>query len=180
MLIHPWDGAISETAWRDWLAEHDFGQLAPADFGVLSVLVCGDLFHDGVLSRLGALEPDMVLVPLARGFDADVADEAQWHDQEQAIYAGQMHRIGAAGLLANQLAARPARCFGGALAVAGRWHRAGCMAPARRGASAGRPAARTRLAATPAWKAAAMPHCGGCGPGIPDLACRLARPGGGS
>ena len=29
MLIHPWDGAISETEWRDWLAAgHDFGQLA--------------------------------------------------------------------------------------------------------------------------------------------------------
>jgi transcriptional regulator len=31
MLIHPWDGAISETEWRDWLAGHDFGQLAVND-----------------------------------------------------------------------------------------------------------------------------------------------------
>ena len=32
MLIHPWDGAISETEWRDWLAVgHDFGQLAVND-----------------------------------------------------------------------------------------------------------------------------------------------------
>jgi transcriptional regulator len=32
MLIHPWDGAISETEWRDWLAAgHDFGQLAVND-----------------------------------------------------------------------------------------------------------------------------------------------------
>ena len=22
MLIHPWDGAISETEWRNWLAGH--------------------------------------------------------------------------------------------------------------------------------------------------------------
>jgi hypothetical protein len=28
MLIHPWDGAISDAEWRDRLAGHDFGQLA--------------------------------------------------------------------------------------------------------------------------------------------------------
>jgi hypothetical protein len=33
MLIHPWDGAISDTEWRDWLAGHDFGQLAVSDPG---------------------------------------------------------------------------------------------------------------------------------------------------
>jgi hypothetical protein len=31
MLIHPWDAAISDTEWRDWLAGHDFGQLAVSD-----------------------------------------------------------------------------------------------------------------------------------------------------
>ncbi len=31
MLIHPWDGAINDTEWRDWLAGHDFGQLAVND-----------------------------------------------------------------------------------------------------------------------------------------------------
>ena len=33
MLIHPWDAAISDTEWRDWLAGHDFGQLAVSDPG---------------------------------------------------------------------------------------------------------------------------------------------------
>ncbi|KAA6216553.1 FMN-binding negative transcriptional regulator [Streptomyces filamentosus] len=28
MLIHPWDAAADETEWREWLARHDFGQLA--------------------------------------------------------------------------------------------------------------------------------------------------------
>ncbi len=28
MLIHPWDAALDEGEWRDWLACHDFGQLA--------------------------------------------------------------------------------------------------------------------------------------------------------
>ncbi|MEU9864666.1 FMN-binding negative transcriptional regulator [Streptomyces sp. NPDC047971] len=28
MLIHPWDAAHEAGEWRDWLARHDFGQLA--------------------------------------------------------------------------------------------------------------------------------------------------------
>ncbi|MFI7009265.1 FMN-binding negative transcriptional regulator [Streptomyces sp. NPDC050145] len=28
MLIHPWDAARDEQEWQDWLAGHDFGQLA--------------------------------------------------------------------------------------------------------------------------------------------------------
>ncbi|MGQ4512741.1 FMN-binding negative transcriptional regulator [Streptomyces sp. DW26H14] len=28
MLIHPWDAPVEERIWREWLAEHDFGQLA--------------------------------------------------------------------------------------------------------------------------------------------------------
>ncbi|PWI45678.1 FMN-binding negative transcriptional regulator [Streptomyces sp. ICBB 8177] len=28
MLIHPWDAATEEGEWQDWLAAHDFGQLA--------------------------------------------------------------------------------------------------------------------------------------------------------
>ncbi|MCF3124287.1 FMN-binding negative transcriptional regulator [Streptomyces arenae] len=28
MLIHPWDAARADTEWQQWLAAHDFGQLA--------------------------------------------------------------------------------------------------------------------------------------------------------
>ncbi|MFE7547589.1 FMN-binding negative transcriptional regulator [Streptomyces gardneri] len=28
MLIHPWDAALDDDEWRDWLSRHDFGQLA--------------------------------------------------------------------------------------------------------------------------------------------------------
>ncbi|MEU4094661.1 FMN-binding negative transcriptional regulator [Streptomyces sp. NPDC026673] len=28
MLIHPWDAAHDDAEWQDWLAAHDFGQLA--------------------------------------------------------------------------------------------------------------------------------------------------------
>ena len=33
MLIQPGDAAISDTEWRNWLAGHDFGQLAVNDPG---------------------------------------------------------------------------------------------------------------------------------------------------
>ena len=33
MLIHPWDAASSDTEWHNWLAGHDFGQLAVSDPG---------------------------------------------------------------------------------------------------------------------------------------------------
>jgi predicted amidohydrolase len=92
----------------------------PADFGAISMLICGDLFNDAVLGQVGSLGLDVVIIPMARGFDADVADAAQWQDQEQALYADQIRRIGAAGLLVNQLGGPPGTvaCFGGALAVA--------------------------------------------------------------
>jgi predicted amidohydrolase len=82
-----------------------------ADFGVVSMLICGDLFNDGVLGQLSQLRPDVVVIPMARGFDADVADDAQWRDREQGIYASQIQRIGAGavGLLANQLGASRVR-----------------------------------------------------------------------
>jgi transcriptional regulator len=28
MLIHPWDASLDDTEWQQWLAVHDFGQLA--------------------------------------------------------------------------------------------------------------------------------------------------------
>ncbi|MFI2435141.1 FMN-binding negative transcriptional regulator [Streptomyces sp. NPDC018693] len=28
MLIHPWDAALDDTEWQQWLSRHDFGQLA--------------------------------------------------------------------------------------------------------------------------------------------------------
>lgn len=92
---------------------------AAADFGTVTMLICGDLFNPDVLRQCGAVRPDVVLAPIARGFDADVADDDQWHSQGQAIYARQMQKTGAVGLLVNQLGGKDTTAgFGGALAVA--------------------------------------------------------------
>jgi transcriptional regulator len=57
MLIHPWDGASSDTEWRDWLAGHDFGQLAVSDPGNGAPHVIPTHF---------AVDGDTLLIHLAR------------------------------------------------------------------------------------------------------------------
>ena len=42
MLIHPWDAASSDTEWHNWLAGHDFGQLAVSDPGNGAPHTCTD------------------------------------------------------------------------------------------------------------------------------------------
>lgn len=57
MLIHPWDAAISEAKWQDWLAGHDFGQLAVNDL---------DNGVPHVIPTHFAVDGDTLLVHLAR------------------------------------------------------------------------------------------------------------------
>ena len=57
MLIHPWDAAISDTEWRNWLAGHDFGVLAVGDPGNGAPHVIPTHF---------AVDGDTLLVHLAR------------------------------------------------------------------------------------------------------------------
>ena len=110
-----------------------------ADFGTVTLLICGDLFNEDVLRQCAAVRPDVVLVPIARGFDADVADDSQWQSQEQTIYGRQMQKTGAVGLLVNQL--------GGQDTTVGLRPSAGVRQPPRR-ATAIVPVARARWCRT--------------------------------
>lgn len=54
MLIHPWDAAIDEDEWRDWLAAHDFGQFAANGAGGGPPLVQPVHFaYDAAIGRYG-------------------------------------------------------------------------------------------------------------------------------
>ncbi|MET9023435.1 carbon-nitrogen hydrolase family protein [Actinopolymorpha sp. NPDC004070] len=93
--------------------------MASTDFGTCAFLVCGDLFDDGILQRLGHLQPDWLLFPFARSYDSEVADAEQWDREERLVYAGQAARAGVGALMVNHLAEPDlGGCFGGALAVA--------------------------------------------------------------
>jgi transcriptional regulator len=48
VLVHPWDAPIDESEWRQWLADHDFGQLiAPGRGRDLPVVVPTHYSFDG-------------------------------------------------------------------------------------------------------------------------------------
>jgi hypothetical protein len=86
-----------------WVAFGLFKRAGTA-FGTVTTLICGDLFNEDVLRQCAAVRPDVLLVPIARGFDTDLADDDQWRSQEQAIYAHQMQKTGAVGLLVSSAA----------------------------------------------------------------------------
>jgi N-carbamoylputrescine amidase len=87
--------------------------------GRASVLLCGDLFNDDGLNQIKRLQPDWLVVPMARGFDSEVFTKEQWHAQDRYHYIERAKEAGANLLLINQLASWNPSCsyFGGAMAV---------------------------------------------------------------
>lgn len=77
--------------------------LIQTSFGRTCMVLCGDLFDDVVMNRLADLRPDLLLVPFAREFDSDVADEEAWHATELGIYARRAALSGATTALVNQI-----------------------------------------------------------------------------
>ena len=89
------------------------------EFGRVGFLIGGDVFNDDAVARMWAQRPDLVLVPLARGRDADMADDDAWQRKAQPAYAERFKAMNAAGLVVNSLAAEggAAGCIGGAFAT---------------------------------------------------------------
>lgn len=93
--------------------------VADTPFGRCAFLLCGDLFNDEVLAMLKAAQPDLLLVPFARGFDTEVADAADWEQREQYRYADRVRQATVPALLVNTLASDPSTGagFGGAMLI---------------------------------------------------------------
>ncbi len=88
---------------------------AKTDIGQLAVLICGDLFHDEVISRLSAC--DLLLLPMARSFD-DSPDPARWEREERQAYLDAVRTAGRTSCLVNALDVVPeSPSFGGAMVV---------------------------------------------------------------
>ena len=85
--------------------------------GRFAFLLCGDITVDDLIDHVRALQPDWLLFPLARGFDADVRDERRWRSRRSATMRKRVARIGAPTLLVNYVSAVDG-CFGGAVAYA--------------------------------------------------------------
>jgi predicted amidohydrolase len=90
-----------------------------APIGTCAFLLCGDLFNATCQQRLARLQPDWLLFPMARGFDSEVADAAQWQAQDRYYYVQEAQKAKVNMLLVNQLADIEPRFhyFGGALVV---------------------------------------------------------------
>lgn len=112
--------------WHHWFARP--GDTLPYTQGVqlesvvtplgrCSILLCGDLFNDACQQRVTQLQPDWLIVPMARGFDSEVADSAEWYATARTPYLEAAQTMGVKLLLVNQLAALEpdAHYFGGAL-----------------------------------------------------------------
>jgi len=90
---------------------------AATPWGRVSILICGDLFSDSVVSQLPA-GLDYLLVPMSRAFDRVSPDRTRWEREERAAYIKAARRTGAATLIVNALeTGLPEPSFGGALVV---------------------------------------------------------------
>ena len=88
--------------------------------GTTAFLICGDLFDDNILSRLGRLKPDCLLFPFARCFPDGSADQHRWDAEELPEYIARVKMIGAPALMVNYLAGShlaDGNSFGGAFVV---------------------------------------------------------------
>lgn len=112
--------------WRTRRADPDIYRLGDGvtavetPFGRVAFLLCGDLFDDGIVDRLRALQPDLLLFPFARCFSDGAVDQRRWDEDELPDYLARVRRAGVRTLMANYIAdpELDGGSFGGALDVA--------------------------------------------------------------
>ncbi|MPY65909.1 carbon-nitrogen hydrolase family protein [Deinococcus sp. SDU3-2] len=95
---------------------------APTPFGRVAFLLCGDAFSPEAVALARAAQPDLLLLPFARGFDEDAPDAVAWQDEPQ-VYAEALAGAAPVTLAVNSLGAG---MVGGAFVlkrgrVAARW-----------------------------------------------------------
>ncbi|MGB9722806.1 MAG: carbon-nitrogen hydrolase family protein [Chloroflexia bacterium] len=90
-----------------------------SEFGRLGILICGDLFDEEVVARLG--RPRFLIVPMARSFDGRSPDRARWEQEERRVYLEAARRAGCLTLFINLLEdTADDASFGGALVASER------------------------------------------------------------
>jgi N-carbamoylputrescine amidase len=115
--IHPgWHGPEADPT----VYNHG-SQLNTVDtpLGRFAFLICGDLFDDGLVRRVGAHAPDWLLFPFARSFDDGSCSQERWEREEVPVYVERVRLAGVTTLMANYLGDRGLDddSFGGAMVV---------------------------------------------------------------
>lgn len=73
-------------------------------FGRLAILVCGDLFDDGICDQLARQRPDLLLFPFSRNFGDGSHDQQRWDREELPRYIERTRRLGCPSVWVNEFA----------------------------------------------------------------------------
>ncbi len=85
--------------------------------GRLGLLICGDLFNKEVAQELDP-SLNLLIVPMARGFDARSPDIGRWISEERQVYLEAVRAVSVTTLIVNSLEIDTATpSFGGAMIV---------------------------------------------------------------
>ncbi len=82
----------------------------------VAFLICGDLFADGISSKLSAANPQVLLFPVSRAFADGSADQDRWSAEELPEYSRGVAAIKVPTLMVNYIGCREQfdSSFGGA------------------------------------------------------------------
>ncbi len=89
-------------------------------FGRIGILICGDLFDDGLIERVNAVKPGLFLYPFARAIKDHEGLQDQWDVEELPFYLERWQRLNSPVLAVNLLSdvdQGGSRYCGGAWAV---------------------------------------------------------------
>lgn len=89
------------------------------EFGKIAILTCGDLFDERAARQVPP-DLDLLLTPMARGFDKKSPDPRRWENEERQFYLEAVKQIGVTTAIVNALDVGVTEgSFGGAMVVDG-------------------------------------------------------------
>ena len=89
------------------------------EFGKITVLICGDLFQDEAIQQVPP-DTQLLVVPMARGFDKQSPDSRRWEEEERDVYLQAVERVGVSTIVVNALDVDVEEgSFGGGMVVDG-------------------------------------------------------------
>ncbi len=87
-------------------------------YGVMSFLICGDLFNNKLVKQVCNLRPEIVIIPIARCFPSGINIKEEWNSIEKHAYIDQMKKLKTNVIMVNcYTGSNDMDYFGGALVI---------------------------------------------------------------
>lgn len=93
----------SQKTSNETYMEGNYIKTFDSDCGKLCFLICGDLFDEGLVEKVQALNPDLLLYPYARSWENNEITDQIWEESELPYYQKQIAKISATTLACNSL-----------------------------------------------------------------------------